>query len=310
MNIEQYFNSIDLAEIKRFIRDQQEEHVSLEFKTVNHPTVTDLNREDDKKNFSKILSGFANSQGGIVIWGIKAKEIATGQDVAFEEKPISQLTKFLNTLNRLEGQSVIPKIEGVINSKIEISKDIGFVKTFVPASQIAPHMAHFAGKHYYKRSGDSFYQCEHFDIMDMFSRKRSPDLELSIRVAKKHDDGRFHQYFIIISITNKGKAIGRYLSLSFNLKYGFSVYEYGLGGNRDTGLKPAKNNLNFMHNYSGGIDQVIHPDSIIDVDKCSYYILKESAPPDFSITYSISAENFETKTGSLAINSEQIIRES
>jgi hypothetical protein len=310
MDTEQYFNSIDLAEIKRFISDQQEEHVSLEFKTVNHPTVTDQNKEDDKKNFSKILSGFANSQGGIVIWGIKAKQIATGQDVAFEEKPISQLTKFLNTLNRLEGHCVTPKVEGVINYKIELSKDIGFIKTFVPPSQIAPHMANFAGKHYYKRSGDSFYQCEHFDIIDMFSRKRSPDLDLSIRVAQKRGDNRFHQYFIIISIVNKGKAIGRYLSLSFNLKYGFSVYEHGLGGNRDTGLKSAKNDLKFMHNYFGGIDQVIHPDSTLDVDRCTCHISKELAPPDFTITYSISAENFETKTGSLTINSEQIISES
>ncbi len=105
MKIEEYFSKIDLNEIERFIEESQEEHITLEFKTVNHPIYTDENREDDKKNFSKVISGFANSSGGIVVWGIMAKQNSSGQDVAKAKKPIKELTKFLNTLNRLEGNA-------------------------------------------------------------------------------------------------------------------------------------------------------------------------------------------------------------
>ena len=41
MKIEEYFSKIDLNEIERFIEESQEEHITLEFKTVNHPIYTD-----------------------------------------------------------------------------------------------------------------------------------------------------------------------------------------------------------------------------------------------------------------------------
>ncbi len=44
---------------------------------------------------------------------------------------------------------------------VEMDTDQGFIKTFVPKSNDAPHMANYAEKHYYKRSGDSSYQAEH-----------------------------------------------------------------------------------------------------------------------------------------------------
>ena len=145
MTLEEYYNSIDLDEIERFIEEGQEENLNLEFKTVNFPNYNKQNKEFDKKNFSEVISGFGNSNGGIIIWGIKAKNNLKNQDVAQSKKPIEQITKFLNTLNRLEGQAVTPAISGLIHEKIETTDDIGFIKTYVPASENAPHMANFSG---------------------------------------------------------------------------------------------------------------------------------------------------------------------
>lgn len=66
MNLKEYFDSIDLTEIDRFVNEGQEEHLNLEFKTVVHPNFNNANREIDKKNLSKALSGFANSDGGLL----------------------------------------------------------------------------------------------------------------------------------------------------------------------------------------------------------------------------------------------------
>ncbi len=109
MTISEYFKSIDATEIERYIFEGQEENVSIEFKTVNHPFYNDNNKEYDKKNLSEALSGFANSNGGIIIWGVSAKKNSKGQDVAHALTPIDELTKFLNFLNRNEGQAVIPE---------------------------------------------------------------------------------------------------------------------------------------------------------------------------------------------------------
>ena len=163
MNLQEYFESIDLAEIERFITEDQEENLHLEFKTVNHPNYNSANREFDKKNISEAISGFANSDGGIIIWGIETGN-SQKLDVAFKKKPIKELTKFLNTLNRLEGEVITPIVTGVLHKKIVISQNEGFIKTFVPPSDFAPHMAnHSSSKNYYKRSGDSFRICEHYD---------------------------------------------------------------------------------------------------------------------------------------------------
>lgn len=298
MDLKEYFHSIDLEEIYRLIQDKQEEHLYLEFKTTFFPNNNDNNKDDDRKNFSKALSGFANSGGGIVIWGIDAKKNSAGQDVAKAKKPIKQLTKFLNILNRQEGQAVIPPVIGVLHEKIEVSEDEGFIKSFIPASDNIPHMAIFAGKHYYKRSGDSFYVCEHMDISDMFSRKRSPKLEVKISKYSKEDKVRSSFWYFVVSIENNSNVIAKFPYLAFNFSNGnFIKYEYGLDGNRSTGLYIVKNNIKFRHNYSGKADIVIYPSAQLDVDMFSCETPKDVEPPEVSIHYLVTAENAESLTG-------------
>lgn len=310
MTLYDYFNSIDLTEIERYILDKQEENISLEFKTVNHPNYNLDNREFDKKNYSEGLSGFANSNGGIIIWGVKAKENHQKQDVAYEKRPITELTKFLNILNRLEGQAVIPLITGIEHVKIEVSDDLGYIKSFIPASNSAPHMALYAGKHYYKRSGDSFYQCEHYDVIDMFSRKKSPSLSL---IAKVHKRTMLHQvqyrYEIIISIANTGGKIAKFPYLAINCNTAYNVHDFGLDGNRNTGLQKVANNAIYRYNYSGGNNTVIYPETILNVDKFVCEVLISDAPEDLKIQYILSAEDMESIKGEIVVESRKILDE-
>lgn len=302
MKLKEYFDTIDLTEIERFLLDKQEENVSLEFKTVNHPDYNDDNREFDKRNISETLSGFANSNGGIIIWGIKAKTNSLGQDVAKDKKPVTQLTKFINLLNRLEGQAITPPIIGIEHKKIEITEDIGYIKTFVPQSENAPHMANFSGKHYYKRSGDSFYQCEHYDIVDMFSRKKSPQLKVAVKVINKQIQHQTHsRWNILVSIINEGNNIAKYPYLALNLSQG-TADEFGLDGNRNTGLSRVRNNVLFQHNYSGGVDKVIYPGAMVDVDKFYVETKMDATPPNLTINYMVAAEDSESIKGQIVID--------
>jgi predicted HTH transcriptional regulator len=65
------FERIDLNEVNDYVAAQQEENLVLEFKSVNS---ADLSNADDKKNLAKALSGFANSSGGIIVWGVEARK--------------------------------------------------------------------------------------------------------------------------------------------------------------------------------------------------------------------------------------------
>lgn len=297
MDLKAYYEKIDLNEIDRFITDGQEENLNLEFKTVVHPNYNEHNREDDKKNISKTFSGFANSNGGIIVWGIKAKENASKQDIATDKKPITELTKFLNTLNRLEGQSVTPVITGIEHKKIETSNDCGFIISFIPASDFAPHMANYSGKHYYKRSGDSFYTCEHYDIKDMFQRKHSAYLDLNIKDKEIHQiHGDKMRVEIILSLMNTGRNYAKapLIKVEINQPYQFS--DFGLDGNGNIGVfrTRATPRTPQLSTYMGGQDIVIYPELEYDIDKIRLEISKDVEEfPKLIINYMIVAENME-----------------
>ncbi|MES2733478.1 MAG: ATP-binding protein [Bacteroidota bacterium] len=297
MDIKKYFENIDLNEIDRFIQEGQEENLYIEFKTVVHPNYNNDNREIDNKNISKTISGFSNSSGGIIVWGIKAKENEKKQDIATEKKPIQELTKFLNTLNRLEGQAITPVVTGIIHKKIEISYDFGFVISYIPQSEFAPHMANYSGKHYYKRSGDSFYICEHYDIKDMFQRKQAANLDINIKDKKISQKlGNIWRYEMTMSLLNKGRNFAKAPLIKVEINQPYNFCKFGLDGNGNIGvfITRAVPRTPQLSTYIGGQDIVIYPGLDYEVDKIILEVEKDIEElPKLIIDYMIVAENMD-----------------
>lgn len=182
MNISDTFKKLNLKQINDWINNHQEENLFIDFKTIKKP---DFSNRDDRKNFAKAMSGFANSSGGLIIWGIIAKKTTINNeeiDCATEKSEIKPLSQFISRLNNLTGELVDPIIEEVRHKDILIKDDRGFAATLVPESASGPHMAKGGEDRYYKRSGDSFYRMEHFDIEDMFGRRKKPKLALHKRI--------------------------------------------------------------------------------------------------------------------------------
>ena len=75
--------------------EPRQETLHLDFKVKADPRKSALDR-DDKKNFSKALSGFANSAGGIIVWGVEARRGSDDVDAAVAVHPISGLDAFLS----------------------------------------------------------------------------------------------------------------------------------------------------------------------------------------------------------------------
>ena len=75
------------------------EHFHVDFKTKNRPAQSSLS-EPDKKNLAKAISGFANSGGGVLIWGIEDKTLLP--------KPIINVHQFMSLLLNLAAQTRIP----------------------------------------------------------------------------------------------------------------------------------------------------------------------------------------------------------
>lgn len=307
MNLKEYFYKIDLAEIHDFVNNQIAEDLFIEFKTANYPSGIDF----DKKNFSKCLSGFSNSSGGILIWGISAKENKTKPDVANELKPIKNLIDFENYLKKNEGNAIVPTIEGVEYRRILESEQSGYLLIYIPQSERAPHMGLFADKRYYKRSGDSFYMCEHFDLIDMLNRKTAPKIEIELKNEKTIKEVRNplinYRYQGIFCVKNIGQVSIKNLVVFIRVKRPFHISDYGIDGNGNRGMKTIPTNEPFKK-YASGSELVIHPETYHEVDKI---VLNEigvdSAMGDLLIEYKVVADGMKLLTGKINIKEEDLI---
>lgn len=76
--------------IRKFYMDEpQEENLFIDFKSKANPTEPGAEKGDREK-FSKAISGFANSCGGVIVWGIDCRSQGKDlPDIACGEAPIS-----------------------------------------------------------------------------------------------------------------------------------------------------------------------------------------------------------------------------
>lgn len=261
MNLAEIFESIDEARISDFVATQHEEHLLLDFKTISR---SDLSASDDRRNLAKALSGFANSSGGLIVWGVIARKArADGPDCASGLEPISDLSTFISRLNEFTGSFVRPAVEGVRHRAITIAPNSGFAITMVPESEAAPHMAMGGEGRYYKRSGSSFYPMEHFDIADMFGRRRRPRLDIDITIAPRGSSRSGgvveHPRPIAIYVVNNGRGSARNLFASLRVSARYTISASGPGPDGRGGLTKLSSDGNRQVSFGGDSQLVIHP---------------------------------------------------
>jgi hypothetical protein len=255
------FDSLDVARIAEYIRMQQEEHLLLDFKTVSRG---DLSAPDDRKNLAKALSGFANSDGGLIVWGVEARKLKPdGPDCASAEKPIENLATLVSRLNEFTGSFVRPLVDGVRHRALPIADNRGYAVTIVPPSDAGPHMALGGEGRYYKRSGSSFYPMEHFDIEDMFGRRKKPRFEVEFTVASRgsaRSNGIIeHKNPIGIFLSNRGRGSATNLFARLTVTAPYVLSSIGPEPDGRGGLTRISEDGNRQASYSAGANVVVHP---------------------------------------------------
>ena len=89
---------------------------------------------------------------------------------------------------------------------------------------------------YFKRSGDSFYKMEHFDIEDMFGRRKKPRLSIFDFFSIQKYNASSLSIYLIISIKNDGRTIAKHPYLEIKVHKPNRLFQYGIDGNGTTGL--------------------------------------------------------------------------
>ncbi len=248
------------ADIKKFIDDNDPETLHLDFKSKPNPATSDL--EDDIRHYlAKSLSGFANSDGGVVLVGV-AEDKTTTRPRRFLE-PVQDVKPFEQKVHEQLSRVTVSPVPGATAEAILVSSgsQAGYLKILVPRSDLAPHRTNLKDfKVYFRRAGESFAPMEHYEIADVFGRRHQPKLCVvgTLRYAPDSaPSGLPHRLWLELALKNEGRAIAKFPMLRVPGNRGiWQVQEGGLDGAGRFGLSRMR--LFSNEGFMGGANEVIH----------------------------------------------------
>ncbi|MCI0366392.1 MAG: ATP-binding protein [Phycisphaerales bacterium] len=205
-----FFESLKLeADLDKLRQEHRQEDLHLEFKEKSDRRSGRLN-ESDRKGFSKALSGFANADGGILIFGI-ANEKRTGIDCAGPLKPITGHEDFRSRLLDSILNATHPAVDGVGIESIHSGSGSGYVKCLIPQSDKPPHRAVLADREYYRRTSNGHQRMEHYELEDVFGRRLRPSLKLKVELHPRPDPDEHEE--LHFSCLNEGRGVAKHFGL-------------------------------------------------------------------------------------------------
>jgi hypothetical protein len=211
------FDRIKKGKIKAiddFIITRKVEELFIDFKRSADDGVAETLHQNDRNNFAKSISGFGNSEGGIVVWGVDCSKDVDGADVAKAKHPIKNVDRFISLLQSAISGCTTPSHAQVENHPIkEKNKQSGFVITLIPKSNRAPHQA-ISNNQYYMRAGSSFVPVPHAVLSGMFGRRPQPKVYLMYsvvpaKISKTASEGAEVLCKVGFLIGNDGLGIAR-----------------------------------------------------------------------------------------------------
>jgi hypothetical protein len=192
--------------IENFIADRQAEELFLDFKRSSNDGGDIKLSNNDRKNLAKAISGFGNSEGGVIVWGVDCSPDQDGADVAKAIIPIENPKRFASLLQGAISGCTIPPHSGVQNEVIEMSNGKGFVVTLIPKSNAAPHQS-VISKQYHIRAGSDFLPTPHDVLAGMFGRRPQPHVFHRFLLAVPELEGHHLKISFGLAIHNEGPGI-------------------------------------------------------------------------------------------------------
>lgn len=290
-----------------FIVNLQSEELFLDFKQ-SAPTNKQGNslNNNDRKNLAKAISGFGNSEGGVLVWGVECYRDVEIGDVAKTKIKVKNVHRFLSWLENAISGCTIPSHNRVRNHIISVDKNgDGFVATYIPRADAAPLMSIF-GSNFYIRSGSNNVPAPYAVLAGMFGRKPQPNIELLITdknvevvdevedfmhpIKKKTKKTKYVSVSFSINGQNESNVIARELYLSCS----------ALAGENNRVRYSNYNQLDYISGIEGQLNLITKPDfrlpprGTIKMAKVSI-VLAENVEEDFMLEGVVGADSSAPK---------------
>ncbi|MBN1950925.1 MAG: ATP-binding protein [Bacteroidales bacterium] len=193
--------------LEDLISNQVEENLNLEYKAAGA-----LERHDKKTNeISKDVSAFANSEGGIIIYGLTEIDHLPEKIDPIQRENISK-----EWLEQIINSKIRPRIDGVEIHPIEINNDKEKVVYLVEIPQSTTvHQAD--DQKYYKRFNFMSIPMYDYEIRDVMNRIKVPkiSLEFEIVIQSIKTTGSNEEippnYYLNVYAKNEGSLLANYV---------------------------------------------------------------------------------------------------
>ncbi len=197
------------ADVQALIANGVQESLTLDYKRCGS-----LEKNKERKDeVSKDVSAFANSAGGIILYGVEEdKHLPTGIDVGFDPRVISK-----EWIEQVINSTIQRRIDGIRIKEVPLSgpkagKAIYVVS--IPQSHNAPHMAN--DNRYYKRFNFESVRMDDYEVRDVSRRLQVPKFRLTVeqeasreRESGGNNQSTLHGNTFKLRIENIGRVSAR-----------------------------------------------------------------------------------------------------
>jgi hypothetical protein len=198
--------------LDQMIADGVEESLSLDYKRADSLAKTD----GKKAEVTKDVSAFANSTGGVLIYGVAEFGDDARRHLPERLDPIQRTEISKEWLDQVI-QTIQPRIEDVVIHPVTISERDNTACYIVEVPQ--SDTAHMARDHrYYKRHNFNALAMEDYEVRDVMNRRTHPKMQASIFVNKRAG-GYKPEGVILVKVENVGRVLARHVMVELELPY-------------------------------------------------------------------------------------------
>lgn len=267
--------------------------------------------DNDWRNLCKAISGFANSSGGVVIWGV--------EDNTGTLKPIADVRKFTDEVLSNASRITTPSVQGIDAAFLESSDSpgSGFCFLMIPESDALPHRVirtlDKVKDHYFIQSGSSFEIAAHSQLEDMFGRRPRPRLIIETQVTPSTRSDQ--ETTVLLILGNNGRGIAKYPYVRLTTHAPFAVSKFGIDGNFSTGLPRLRHlemdDLKQRDRYYKSIEfgsqdgKVLHSGMSVELTSVCGLVDRDE-PIDLVIDVELAAEGLPLNRSQLTILSKDL----
>ncbi len=279
------------------------EDLHLETKTCG-----DSFNDTDQGRLAKALSSFANSDGGVLIYGLASeREAEVARDVITREAPLADAEAVRSRITGLIGQLTDPPVENVLTKTTLLRENShsGFVVVLIPRCDGILRRSK-KNREFYRRHGSSSLPMENYEIAEYYGRRTSAKLELwwDIKTLGTTGDtpNRNRDIAVLFGIKNVGRRIAKYPAILLKtLKVGFSTARVGY----ERTIPGVPTEIGQL--FAGGAEHVIYSDSNLEFCKKGFSVNElDRTGPNLKFEFELYAEDAETVRGEFDLPFERI----